>query len=476
MGKKYIVGVDGGSQSTKVLIFDLEGNIVCQATQSLRAPVSRQEGYVEHPDDDLWDSLVIAGNQAMEKFAGNPSDILGLGLCTIRCCRAFLKEDGSLNEPVMSWMDIRSYKPFQLGSGTKYATTTTGYMTHRLTGNFCDTFSNNIYKQWPIDPEIWDWSEDPQKYIDFNISRENLFKLQMPGTILGYLTGDAARATGFPAGIPVVATANDKAVEALGAGIMGSDIGLVSLGTYIPTMVSGSRFVKTAQHYYTNLGCVPHQYIYESSGIRRGMWTVSWLRDLLGDEVKLKAQALGISPEQFLDREAELIPPGSEGLMTVPEWLMPANQAYKKGMMLGFDVRHTRAHMHRSIMEGIAMTMKTKYQAMCDELGIHPKKIIVSGGGSSGDIFMRIFADVFGIPAMRNHINGAAGLGAAICVAVATGVYDSFESAAAKMVKIRDEFEPVPENHVLYTRLNEEIYQHITSHTDEIFKKSFSIL
>jgi len=113
---------------------------------------------------------------------------------------------------------------------------------------------------------------------------------------------------------------------------------------------------------------------------------------------------------------------------------------------------------------------------MCDELGIHPKKIIVSGGGSSGDIFMRIFADVFGIPAMRNHINGAAGLGAAICVAVATGVYDSFESAAAKMVKIRDEFEPVPENHVLYTRLNEEIYQHITSHTDEIFKKSFSIL
>ena len=64
-----------------------------------------------HPDDDLWESIVAASREAMTKFTGDPADILGVGLCTIRCCKAFLKADGTLLEPVMSWMDTRAYQP-----------------------------------------------------------------------------------------------------------------------------------------------------------------------------------------------------------------------------------------------------------------------------------------------------------------------------------------------------------------------------
>ena len=72
MAGKYIIGVDGGSQSSKVVVFDFEGNVVCEGRQVLR-PMSRpRNGIVEHPDDDLWDSITAASRQAMAAFPGDP--------------------------------------------------------------------------------------------------------------------------------------------------------------------------------------------------------------------------------------------------------------------------------------------------------------------------------------------------------------------------------------------------------------------
>ena len=104
------------------------------------------------------------------------------------------------------------------------------------------------------------------------------------------------------------------------------------------------------------------------------------------------------------------------------------------------------------------MTMHRKFKKLCDTVDLCPKQIIVSGGGSNSDLFMQIFADIFGIPAVRNVVNSAAGLGAAICAAVGTKVYDSFESAVKNMVKVRDVFEPNGFNHKLYTRINGEVF------------------
>ena len=112
---------------------------------------------------------------------------------------------------------------------------------------------------------------------------------------------------------------------------------------------------------------------------------------------------------------------------------------------------------------------------MCTELNIDLDRIIVSGGGSSGDLFMQIFSDVFGIPAVRNVVNGAAGLGSAICAAVAVGAYDQFSTAIEKMVRIRDVFHPIEENTVVYEKMNNGVYKHITGLTDIILEKSYPI-
>ena len=138
-----------------------------------------------------------------------------------------------------------------------------------------------------------------------------LFELVMPGAVLGHVTAAAAAATGLPAGLPVIATANDKAVEALGSGSLDEHTALVSLGTYIAAMVHGRENRQDAQHFWTNFGCVPRKYLYESHGIRRGMWTLSWFMDLLGPEFAAAAEAAGVSREDVLEREAERGPPAA---------------------------------------------------------------------------------------------------------------------------------------------------------------------
>jgi len=473
--KQYIIGIDGGTQSTKVVIFDLEGTVICQGKKDLRPMSLPEPGVVEHPGDDLWDTLIIAAREAMENFPGSHDEIIGIGLCTIRCCRVLLKADGELASPVISWMDMRLARPYEhLDPEVRYVTTTTGYITHRLTGQFNDTVAN-YEGQWPIDKNTWQWSKDPEIFRQFNIPREMLFNLQLPCSIAGYLTEKAAHLTGMPAGIPIVNTANDKAVEALGAGLLPGKTALVSLGTYIASMVHGEKNISDAQSFFSNLASVPWHYLYESGGIRRGMWTVSWVRELLGDDVALKAKAKGISTEDYLNELGEKIPAGSDGLMTRLDWLAPPDHPFRKGVMIGFDGRHSGAHIYRSVLEGIALTIKNHADAMCAELGLKLDNLIISGGGSNSNLFVQIFADVFGLPTYRNVVNSAAGLGAAICAALATGVYDHYETAIENMVRIRDSFQPDANNNKLYERMNSEVYQQITNYTDEILKKSYPI-
>ena len=261
----------------------------------------------------------------------------------------------------------------------------------------------------------------------------------------------------------------------LGSGSLGETTALVSLGTYIAAMVHGHEYHAEPVSFWTNFASVPHRYLYESNGVRRGMWTLTWFLDMLGDEVAERAVSLGLSREAYIEREAAQVPAGSEGLMTVLDWLATTDHPFRKGIMLGFDARHSRGHVYRSILEAIALTMQHHVDAMCAELGIALDEIVVSGGGANSPLFMSIFADVFGIPASRSIDGGGAALGAAMCAAVAAGVHPTIEVAALSMVKGRETFTPNPGNNRVYARMADTVYHDIRSHTDALFERSYPI-
>lgn len=476
MQSKYLMGVDVGTQSSKVVIFDLAGNIVCEGKKDLRKMVIPAPLLAEHPGDDLWDSLKMVFVEVMEKFrqiGGVAEDILAMGICVIRCCRVLMKENGELAYPVINWMDKRLNCPYQhleAYGKVRYVTTTSGYITHRLTGQRKDTCANYI-GWWPMDNDTWNWSTDPETLASCNVPREMLFDVVKPGEILGYLTAQVATTLGLPARLPVVATAHDKAVEALGSGTLAAGTALVSLGTYIGAMVHGQANVKDAKNFWTFQASIPDRYLYECMGVRRGMWTISWFRDLFGDGIVSEAKSRGVTLEELFNREASQVPAGCEGLITVHDWAPPADATYRKGVMFGFDGRHNRAHIYRSILEGIAFRMKSHMDKMMAELDIPLQRLVISGGGSNSDLFMQIFADVFGVPTCRNQMKGAAAVGCIINAGMAVGAFSSYDEAISRMVRAGDEFSPITENTRLYNQIFTRVYSRVHDHFDPVLQE-----
>jgi sugar (pentulose or hexulose) kinase len=439
VSSSYVVAIDNGSQSTKVLVVDERGVVHASARVGLLPYDHPAPGRAVHPDDDVWRSIAEACRTALQRFAGDPTRIVGVGLCTIRFCRGLLTASGELAEPLLSWMDERVSRPYvPEDDRVAWLTTSSGYVTHRLTGRFVDTAAN-YQGVWPIDQAGWRWSDDPAAYADTGMPRTQLFDLVDPGDLLGEVTASAAAETGLPAGVPVFATANDKAVEALGAGLARPDQLLLSLGTYISAMTVAAAPGGGERH-WVNFGSRPGQYLAESLGIRRGMWTVSWFRSLLQEAAVHDDGMYDLEAE--LDREATRLAPGSDGVRAVLDWLAPTDEPHRRGALLGFSGTQGRAHIYRALLEGIAFEMADNAADMAAELGRGFQDVIVTGGGARSRVLPQIVADVTGLPVRRAAVDDAAGLGAAVCAAVGAGLHPGWDEAVAAMVRLGDPLAP----------------------------------
>lgn len=474
MSARYLMGIDVGTQSAKVVIFRTNGEVMCSAQQPLRALVIPQPNRAEHPDDDLWSSVQQACRAAMTRFhqlGGQDHQLLAAGLCVIRCCRVLLRADGELAWPVINWMDARLNTAYQARpeyGAVRWITTTSGYITQRLTGETRDTSANYI-GCWPMDDRRQTWDES--KMASCNLRREQLFDVVPPGEPLGSVTPAAAQACGLPDGLPIIATAHDKAVEAVGAGILASDEALISLGTYIGAMVHGDASPRSSDRFWPFQAALPGQFLYECMGVRRGMWTISWFRDQFGAAALQAAGDKGVDVESLLSAEASTVPAGSDGLITLHDWAAPADAPWRKGAIIGFDGRHTRAHLFRSLLEGIVFTMKNHLDPMMQALERPLKQLVISGGGANSDLFMQLFADIFGVPARRNAMRSSAAIGCAISAGMAVGVWQSYQEAVQALVQPGEIFTPDAQHHALYQQLNQQVYQQLHQTLDPLLQR-----
>ena len=462
-GAPLVLGIDVGTQSAKVAVHDADGTLVAHATRALRPLDTPRRGVAEHPDDDLWVALCAASQEAMadlESRGGRRDAVVAVGLCGIRNCQALLREDGLLAAPVQSWMDDRASSPQGVDPQARWVTSSSAYLTGRLTGQVADSVAA-FRGRWPVDLERWRWSDDPEVLASCGIAPEQLVDLVLPGEVLGRLTPDAAAATGLPAGLPVVATANDKAVEALGCGLLapGSGDVLVSLGTYAAGMVVGTEPRTDLTRGWTNFAAVPGRYLHESTGVRRGMATVSWVRHVTGAE-----------SVEALDALAAQVPRGADGLLAVLDWLAPVDAPHRRGAFVGLDSRHGPEHLLRAVMEAMAMTLHRHVTALEAELGTTSRRLLLSGGGSRSRLAPSVFADVFARPVATFGLDSPAARGAAVLAAVAAGLHPSHEAAVAVMVPAPSVVAPDPAGVEHYAGL-EAIHRRLPERLDPVLRE-----
>ena len=292
------------------------------------------------------------------------------------------------------------------------------------------------------------------------IRREQLPELRKPGERLGQISAEASRHTGIPEGLPLIAAGADKACEVIGAGGVDPSTACLSYGTTATINTTRSKYLETIPLIPPYPSAIPDHFNTEVM-IFRGFWMVSWFKQQFGLREMQRAKELGVAPETLFDELVNSVPAGSMGLMLQPYWSPgirePGLEA--KGSIIGFGDVHTRAHLYRAILEGLAYALRQGKEKIEKRSGTKIVRLRVSGGGSQSDAAMQLTADIFGLPAERPHTYETSGLGAAIDCAVGLGLHPDFTTAIAAMTRVGEVFMPQAAAQQTYERLYQEVYQ-----------------
>jgi sugar (pentulose or hexulose) kinase len=329
-----------------------------------------------------------------------------------------------------------------------------GYLTYRLTGRMVDSVGCQV-GYIPFDYKRLRWAASRDwKWQAVAVEPEHLPDLIPPAGTLGEVTAEAAAATGIPAGLPVIAAAADKACEVIGSGCLEPHVGCLSYGTTATINTTHRKYMEAIPLVPPYPAAVPGAYSLEIQ-IYRGYWMVSWFKNEFGLRELLLAEEQGVEPESLFDELLKQVPPGSEGLLLQPYWSpglrLPGPEA--KGAVIGFSDVHTRSHLYRAILEGLAYALREGKERTEKRSGVSITELRVSGGGSQSDAAMQLTADVFGLPTARPHTYETSGLGAAIDAAVGLGLHPDFDTAIRAMTRVGHVFEPDPHTHAIYNEL-----------------------
>ena len=365
---------------------------------------------------------------------------------------------------------IRENQP-ELWEKTRHLLLLSGFLNYRLTGEVMDSIGSQV-GYLPFDYRGLGWAgKRSWRWPATGIRPELLPHLVPPAHRMGSLTARASSHLGLPEGLPVVAGASDKACEVLGCGCLGLDQGCLGYGTTATINVNSERYLEPIRLLPSYPSAQPGAYNLEVQ-IFRGMWMVTWFKEQFAALERRTARERGIPTEDLLEESAAQIPPGSQGLILQPYWTPglrnPGPEA--RGSITGFGSVHTKAHLYRALLEGLAYGLRQGRERIERRSGRRLRELHASGGGSRSDLLMQITADVFGLPVTRPAVSETSGLGAAMLAATGLGLHPDLETAAARMSGKGETFHPHPEAVEIYDRLYRKVYRRVYRRLSPLYR------
>jgi sugar (pentulose or hexulose) kinase len=512
MTTQTILSIDNGTQSVRALLFDTQGNLLGKGKKEIEPYFSAHPGWAEQEPAYYWQALVEACAQLWQSIEAqgiSKDSIVAMSITTQRGTMVNVDQQGKALRPAITWLDQRNSEElgeisslvrglFKLAGATDlikrfrqraqylwiakhqpsiWAKThkflnISGYLHFHLCGEFVDSLASQVaYLPFDYKKHRWAAKNDWRYRLLPGFTQARLPSLFKPGEKLGEVTGLAAEQTGIPRGLPIIASASDKACEILGSGGQGDDVACMSYGTTATINTTSKRYVEPIKFMPAYPSAIPNYYCSEVM-IFRGFWMVSWFKKEFGLREQGIADERGINPEDLFDELVNDVPPGSMGLMLQPYWSPgvrePGPEA--KGSIIGFGDVHTRAHMYRAILEGLAYGLREGKERLERRNKQKITLLRVAGGGSQSDAAMQLTADIFGLPVERPHTYETSGLGAVINAAVGVGVHKDFDTAITQMTRVGERFEPIAENKALYNRLYKDVYLKMYKQLKPLYK------
>jgi len=473
--KKWLLGIDIGTSACKVALFSPEGHVAAQGSGEYKVYYP-QPGWAEQNPEDWWNAICKAVRTMLAGSGIDPADIAGIGIDGQGWSAIAVDEEGNVlcNTPI--WMDTRALeicrelkerigqerifevcgnplepaytlpkilwyqqnrpevyrKTFKILQSNSYI----GYkMTGAMTQDICQGYA---YQCFDMRKGIWDKAACDLLGIDMNMLPDILPCHQVIGTV----TKQAAELTGLAEGTPVVAGGLDAACGTLGAGVIhagqtqeqGGQAGGMSI--CMDTYQADPRLI-------LSFHVVPDMWLLQGGTVGGG-GVIRWFEQEFGSAERILAAQNGASSMAEMDREADTIPAGSDGMVFLPYMAgerSPIWDSKAKGVYYGIDFAKTRAHFIRASMEGVAFSLRHNLET-AKNAGADVEVLCAMGGAANSRVWTQMKADVTGKKIVVPSSDTATTLGAAILAGVGTGVYSSFEDAVARTVAIKREHVP----------------------------------
>lgn len=423
-----------------------------------------QPGWVEQDPGAWWQAVCHVVHEVFRHLAArrpgfSPREIQGVALSGQMNGAVFVDGDGEPLRPAILWLDHRSQAECDWANEraagllrdralhvlnpvntlakvlwarerepetyrvARWALIPKDWARFRLTGEFATDVSDASATA-ALDLFTRDWSEAILARLEV---RRDLFPpvLESPA-IAGTVTAAAAEETGLAPGTPVCAGAADMAALAVGTGVIRPGVASVGIGTAGHAITFAEQVGDAGfNQVWPMCHAVPGGYFWLGCSFTGGA-CMAWLRSSLGGAF------------EELAAEAEQAPPGCEGLFFLP-WLegaaTPHPDASARGGWLGLTLRHTRAHLVRAVMEGVAFDLRRSLDCFA-VLGLPLDELRLGEGGARSPLWRRIQADVFARDARVLRNEDASALGAALIAGVGTGLFESYDDACFRAVEL----------------------------------------
>lgn len=491
---KFLIGIDAGNTSSKVVIFDTDGNIVSEAaSQSLRFE-KRADAFEEFDVEQLWSLVSVTIKEAITKGGIDPKDIAGIGVTSFGNGVTFLGKNGEAIAPGCFSQDHRAddiiamyqkdgtyEKINNIVKGTLFAgepgpilrwykeherdiydkiggiLTFKDYIMYQLTGVFA-TDMNCFGGSFMIDMETMDYSKELMDLYGIPELWDALPKLAEATEVVGTVTEEAAVITGLAPGTPVVGGMMDILACLVGSGATGDEVYTAVAGSWCINETHSDKIVPGLS---SNM-----PYLYKGQYLNCSYTGASgsnyeWFTRALAGTAKMEADERRISFYQVLDELIESVPVEKAKVFFSPFVAQPSIHVNAKANFFNIELDTSYAEICHSVAEGVAFIHKYHIDILRNA-GFPVKVLRLTGGTARSKAWNQIFADVLQLPIEGVDCEETGALGSAIAAGLGTGVYKSYEEAFEKAVKVKPTVMPNESTYPIYekrykewTRLNE---------------------
>ncbi len=465
--KNYLIGIDAGNTSSKVVLFDENGNIIASdATPSMHFE-RRGEGFEEFDIDELWKDIVVCIRNVVESSEVAPEQIKGVGVTSFGNGVVFVGKNGETIAPGCFSQDFRANEILKLYEkegkldrineivkGTIFAGEPApilrwykehdretydkiggilmfkDYIIYKLTGELA-TDLNCFGGSLMIDMETMDYSDELMQLYGIEELIPALPRLAEPTEIVGTVTEKVAEETGLKAGTPVVAGMMDILASLVGAGATGDNIYTAVAGSWCINETHSDHIIPNASSNMPYL----HKGEYLNCSYTGASGTnYEWFTKVLGDKAQKEADERGISIYDVLDEYIAKVRPEDAVVIFSPFTAQPSIHMNAKANFMNIDSSTTYPELCYAVAEGCAYIHKHHIDFLKDS-GLPLETIRLTGGTARSKVWNQIFANVLEAPIVGVDCEETGALGAAIAAGIGAGVYDSYEDAFKKAVK-----------------------------------------